>query len=206
MNIYNKNAYVAEKGGLITYIHKSFSNPPKVDNIYKKSTDWEPLIVDVQDDRFARKITIVNYYRPPRDNYSNASIDKFLTPLEVILKKLEKQNSVIILSGDSNINLLRISKWSKCQEYFDLLTTHSLFPCITMPTRFTQHSATLIDDIFCREKQDMIIVKSGIITAKISDHLPCFTIIKIKKANENPPNSSPYALIMKRQKTTSNLI
>ena len=56
------------KGGLITYIHKSFSNPPKVDNIYKKSTDWEPLIVDVQDDRFARKITIVNYYTPPRDN------------------------------------------------------------------------------------------------------------------------------------------
>ena len=56
------------KGGLITYIHKSFSNPPKVDNIYKKSTDWEALIVDVQDDRFARKITIVNYYTPPRDN------------------------------------------------------------------------------------------------------------------------------------------
>ena len=132
MNIYNKNAYVAEKGGLITYIHKSFSNPPKVDNIYKKSIDWEALIVDVQDERFARKITIVNYYRPPRDNYSNASIDKFLTPLEVILKKLEKQNSVIILSGDSNINLLRISKWSKCQEYFNLLTTRSLFSCITM--------------------------------------------------------------------------
>ena len=73
------------KGGLITNIHKSFSNPTKVDNIYK-SSDWEALIVDVQDDRFARKITIVNYYRPPRDSYSNASIDKFLTPLEVIQK------------------------------------------------------------------------------------------------------------------------
>ena len=175
------------KGGLITYVNSNYKVPVKRKNLYKSSTDWEALIVDVSGATLPKKITIFNFYRPPRDNYSNASIQKFLTPFEPIIKKLSSENSVLVVCGDSNINLLRLENWEKCQEYFDLLVSQHLFPSITHPTRFSKHRATLIDHIFCKEKSDMNILKSGIILTKISDHLPCFTVINTKKFKKCPP-------------------
>ena len=55
-----------------------------------------------------------------------------------------------------------------------MLTTNSLLPNITHPTRITRTSATLIDNIFSNTLGDN--VKSGIITNKlISDHQIIFT-------------------------------
>lgn len=152
-----------KKGGLLTYIHEKYQAPLKRENMYKETRDWEALIVDVNYEFFSSKITVCNIYRPPRDNYSNASLDKFLKPLKPLIKSLNKENSVILFCGDTNINLLRLDTWSKCQDYFDLLTAHSIFPCITLPTRFSKHRATLIDHIFCKGKPNMNILKSAIL-------------------------------------------
>ena len=175
------------KGGLLTYVHEKYIEPKKREGIYSESKDWEALITDVLHENFSHKITICNFYRPPRDNYNDPSLDRFLTPFKPILFQLAKENSVLTICGDSNINLLRLENWTKCQEYFDLLTSQSAQPCITLPTRFTKHSATLIDHIFCREVAKMNVVKSGIIMTKISDHLPCFIVINIEKNKRNYP-------------------
>ena len=176
-----------QKGGLLTYVHGQYLPPVKRESIYKECKDWEALIVDVNYEFFSSKVTICNFYRPPRDNYSNASLDKFLKPFKPILKTLSKENSVLIVCGDANINLLRLDTWTKCQEYFDLLTTQNVFPCITLPTRFSKHRATLIDHIFCRGKTDMHLLKSAIIINKISDHLPCLAVISTKKNKRKVP-------------------
>ena len=175
------------KGGLLTYVHTNYKKPIKRHNIYKQSKDWEALITEVNHDSFTRKITICNFYRPPRENYNNSSLDKFLTPFEPLIRHLVKSKSPLIIGGDSNINLLRLNSWSKCQEYFDILLGESIFPCITLPTRFSKRSATLIDHLFCRDYADMTTVKSGIILTKISDHLPCFSVLKIQKFKKQTP-------------------
>ena len=54
----------------------------------------------------------------------------------------------MILSGDFNINLLKLNEKQVYANYFDMLTTNSLLPNITHPTRITRTSATLIDNIF----------------------------------------------------------
>ena len=167
-----------KKGGLAVYVHSKYRKPTTQDNLYKPSKDWEALIVDVTNEQQSSKITICNIYRPPRENYSNDSLDKFLSPFEILIRKLAKQKSFLALCGDANINLLRLQTWKKCQEYFDHLLSNSFLPCITLPTRFSKHKATLIDHIFCREKADMRVLKSGILMTKLSDHLPCFTVIK----------------------------
>ena len=176
-----------KKGGLITYIHSKYLPPIKRDNFYKPCKDWEALIIDVNYEYFTSKITICNFYRPPRDNYSNSSLDKFIKPFNPMLKKLCKENSVLIVCGDANINLLRLDTWTKCQEYFDILTAQNVFPSITLPTRFSKHSATLIDHLFCRGKTDMHILKSAILLNKISDHLPCMAVVSTKKSNSQMP-------------------
>ena len=57
---------------------------------------------------------------------------------------------------------------------------YSLFPRITLPTRTTQHSCTLIDNAFCKLSTDLKNIKAGIILSDISDHYPYFVSIKGK--------------------------
>merc|ERR1711947_57638 len=90
---------------------------------------------------------------------------------------LSRENSTLITGGDFNINLLQINEREKFQEYFDLFVSNGSLPQITMPTRFSKKSATLINQIFCRFSKSSSQNTSGIIVTKISDHLPCFSAI-----------------------------
>ena len=185
------------KGGLIIYLNEKYNYTTRT-NLYKTSTDWEGLFIDVtheNGEKLANKITIANIYRPPRDNYSDASIDKFLTPMKNIIIKLVKENSTLICGGDYNINLLDLKR-EKFQEYFDTFVSNGLFPQITLPTRFSKKKATLIDQIFCRFSKYTSNHKAGIIMTKISDHLPCFSIINLNT------KSIPKPKYIKVTKTT----
>ena len=68
------------------------------------------------------------------------------------------------------------------------LLMHSivLYPLIDKPSRITQYSATLIDNIFTNELTNQII--SGLLINDISDHLPIFPLTKSspKRLNSIP--------------------
>ena len=164
------------KGGLIIYLRDCYSF--KLRNLYTTSTHWEGLFIDVTEKhniKLPNKITLSNIYRPPRGNNSNPSIDNFLLPFSKIFNVLSRENSTLITGGDFNINLLKVNEREKFQEYFDLFVSNGSLPQITMPTRFSKKTATLIDQIFCRFSKFSSSNSSGIIVSKISDHLPCFT-------------------------------
>ena len=58
-------------------------------------------------------------------------------------------------------------------EYLELLYSFSFIPTITLPTRLSRRSASLIDHIFfCNSKDD--IINGGIIVSNLSDHFMCF--------------------------------
>merc|ERR1712208_180064 len=173
------------KGGLIIYLHDDYKSCLR--NLYTPSDHWEALFIDVISPKFSEKIILGNIYRPPRDNYSNASIDRFLGPFSEIIKSLQKDNSTLIIGGDFNINLLRLNEREKFQQYYDLLVSQSIYPQITLPTRFSKKNATLIDQLFCRFSTNVSHNLSGILLKKISDHLPCFSTINIRTKNiQNP--------------------
>ena len=50
--------------------------------------------------------------------------------------------------GDFNLNLLNYDTHSETNDFINLMMTHYLLPHILHPTRVTDHSATIIDDIF----------------------------------------------------------
>ena len=177
------------KGGLIIYLRDHYTYESRA--LYKTSTDWEGQFIDIthiDKEKLTPKITLANIYRPPRDNYSDRSIDKFLKPMTDIILTLCKEKSTIITGGDFNIDLLMLTSKDKFQEYFDIFVSNGLLPQITLPTRFAKKRATLIDQIFCRFSKNTSELKSGIVVTKISDHLPCFSSIKVSfKANSKPP-------------------
>ena len=59
---------------------------------------------------------------------------------------------VIIMAGDCNIIL------------FDTLMSHSLYPQISFPTRFTRINGTLIDNLFCKLNKNILESIAGIST------------------------------------------
>ena len=82
------------------------------------------------------------------------------------------------LIGDINVNLHAYSSHKPTSDYLDMLFSLGYLPLIIKATRITDHSKTLIDNIYtnCPEK----VLKSGICLADISDHLPCFCTFSSK--------------------------
>ena len=92
------------------------------------------------------------------------------------LKNLNKENKEVILTGDFNVNLLNFGKKRGTHQFLEELFHNNYTPQITLPTRITDRSATLIDNIFLNTQLHK--QTSGNITTSISDHLPQFTILE----------------------------
>ena len=107
--------------------------------------------------------------------------------LSPIIELLSNESSNFIFTGDININLLQTLLREKYSEYFDLLVNNGLAPHISLPTRFSRRSATLIDHIFMKVAHSRQISSSGIILSELSDHLPCFLILKNELTRSTPP-------------------
>ena len=57
---------------------------------------------------------------------------------------------IVIIGGDFNIDLLKINEKPIFNEYFHLLISHGFIPKITLPTRLSEKSGTLIDNFLCK--------------------------------------------------------
>jgi hypothetical protein len=93
-----------------------------------------------------------------------------------------------MISGDFNIDLLKSGSHSETDEFMNILGTHFFQPHILQPTRITDHSATLIDNIFFNSLDHFAI--SGNIINDISDHMANFLIIN--KFSSLPDNVKIY--------------
>ena len=113
------------------------------------------------------QIYLTALYRPPSGNFED-----FVLTLDQSITKLSCKN--YFLAGDFNLNLLDIHHDTKVQRFYDLMVTNGLFPLISRPTRITNNSETLIDNIFTNQKHRIIC--NGILICNISDHLPVFSM------------------------------
>ena len=76
--------------------------------------------------------------------------------------------------GDFNIDLLKFKSHSATDGFLNTLGSNFFQPYIMQPTRITNHSTTLIDNIFFNSVEYFTI--SGNIVYDLSDHLPNFLI------------------------------
>ena len=83
--------------------------------------------------------------------------------------------------------MLKCDTSREVSEFIDILTSHLLFPSISLRTRVTVRSQTLIDNIlFTPNKYE---VSSGNLTVGISDHMPQFLIFDTPSLSKNPLDS-----------------
>ena len=82
-----------------------------------------------------------------------------------------------IISGDFNLKLIKYMQNRRVNQFLEKILSNSFIPQITLPTRITEKTATLIDNIHNSYKHNSNCV-SGNITTNISDHFLQFLIIK----------------------------
>lgn len=70
----------------------------------------------------------------------------FLNQLELILNKLYNPSNEIILCGDFNVNYLNDNTRKDCLN--SLLASYNLYSIIDFPTRISNNSCSLIDNIY----------------------------------------------------------
>ena len=97
-----------------------------------------------------------------------------------------KEKKIGLLLGDFNIDLLECNK-NEVGKYIDTLTSLNFFPTIFLPTRITDTTTKVIDNIFVSPHENTY--KSGNILTGISDHLAQF-IIPVSSSTTEPLNTT----------------
>ena len=69
----------------------------------------------------------------------------YLTPL---LDKASLENMLLFLTGDFNVDLLKVNTNKDYEDYLDILFSYHFLPHIILPTRVTDISSIVIDNIF----------------------------------------------------------
>ena len=178
-------------GGIGIYIEEKYRYET-IEEFSQIREDFESLVIKVflNDNKF--KI-IINLYRIP-----NSCIKTFIEWLNNMLNKLKLLNAdEIIISGDFNINLIRYNDHGLTNDFLNSILSHSFLPLITLPSRITENSANLLDNIFTNKAMDSY--QGGLIYSSISDHLPVFYLNIVKK------KELPLTQLTKRNMSKNNI-
>ena len=101
-------------------------------------------------------------------------------------RKSESGMKELILGMDHNMDLLKSELHTQTRKFLETLHDENLLPAIMRPSRITQTSATLIDNVFLSE----ILYRqfdSALLIRDISDHLPLLVLIKQTKLKDKTP-------------------
>ena len=89
---------------------------------------------------------------------------------ETILHKIKVEDKICYNLGDYNFDILKHQSHKPTSDFLDILYSDSFIPLINRPTRVTESSATIIDNIFTNNLKTTNKTKSGIFPIDISDH------------------------------------
>ena len=155
--------------GVVMYITKALDHKILHD-LNALEDEFETLWVKINTDTKSKNIVICFAYMHP-----DTDATKFIEYLEATLSKVDK-NKIICVIGDSNINLLNYESHSETNEFINCMVSHYLLLHILQHTRVTDHSATIIDNIFTNATEFSTV--SGNIFNQLADHFSQFLVIE----------------------------
>ena len=83
------------------------------------------------------------------------------------------------IMGDFNVDLLRDGTHGPTSDHLEGFMSRGFYPLISLPTRLTDTTATLIDNIWTNNVLGGL--GSGPVTVLISDHLPVFAFVGVAR-------------------------
>ena len=154
-------------GGISVFVYEGF-NVTVMQQTKISNPHIESLFLNVYQPKAKKSFVLGTVYRPPA-----ANCNEFTNILCNVISELALRDTELILCGDFNMDLFNIDTHVPTAEFVYRLFSFSLSPVIAKPTRVTDHSATLIDNIFVDTALEY---RAGIFSSDISDHFPIFII------------------------------
>ena len=156
-------------GGCVLYVN-SMLNHHMRDDLSVIEYDYETIWFEINNYK-SKHLLCCCLYRYPSCDFTN-----FNNHISSILQKVQKENKSLLIMGDFNINLVNYDSHPETIDFINLMVSHYLLPHILQPTRVTDHSATIIDNIFFNTLEFDTL--SGNLLTKISYHFPQFLVVK----------------------------
>ena len=157
------------QGGTALYIEDKFDSFERTD-IKIQNNNFESTWAEITN-KLSRNIVVASIYRHPRYN-----LTEFISYLEKCLNILTDENKEIYLCGDFNIELLQIETNNHYQQFYNMLCSYGFLPKMIQPTRVTENTSSLIDNIFSNNIIDD--TKSGNILQTLSEHFSQFISVR----------------------------
>ena len=168
------------RGGGVSILVDRRMKGSKIANLCRSCESIECIFVEILMNGV--KILVGSMYRPP-----SADINEFHEQLNSILSSINStMYKLVIIGGDFNMNLLRVDSDNNCLNFVNIMFSKLLLPVITKPTRVSNDSISLIDNLFLNNQSDCI---SGIIPCDISDHYLIFINFMDLFSSESYPKS-----------------
>ena len=178
-------------GGVSIFISNKYKSSQLVD-ITLNSDHLECIFANLS---YGDKTIVVgSCYRPPNITNYHVFISDLSSKLSVI-----GTNCSTLICGDFNLDLLKMDSDPTVSNFMDTMHTFGLIHTISKPTRITENTFSLIDNIFI---SNSLQYSSGILSFDITDHFPIFVVfknffdmvetnryIKFRLLNENTLNS-----------------
>ena len=187
--IFKHKETVKQGGGLAIYVRNEISVNERRDLCIPqdKQSLYDCLFVEVDSNSQMNKNLIIGVmYRSPSQN----TVKEFTSSINHLLNTIESENKDVILMGDANIDLLKYNTHDNTTEYLDMFLCNGMVPAITLPTRVTNTSATLIDHILI--KNTMNYHSAGTLTADVTDHYINFILLSRNEQTVKKPSHIKY--------------
>ena len=113
------------------------------------------------------------------------SPDRFQEYFNEIIERFSFTGNPIYIMGDINLDLLKCQTSSFSHDFLLSLQSCYLIPTIEKPTRIHRTSATLIDNIFVNNPDQ--VYASGYVITDVSDHFSqfCFITSELEKNSQS---------------------
>ena len=177
-SFYYKNRTQMRKGGLGIYVRNDISVTVEDTLGVWVEGRFESFVVNVK--KYDVEILIAIIYRTPSSNPTETS-----QHFENLCQNLGSCKKPCVLMGDFNHNLLELGN-NMNAEFLTTMLSFSFFPSINIPTRITQHTATLIDNILISEDICDRLKSSNVLIAPGSDHLLAFVTVSFSDLSSYP--------------------
>ena len=168
-------------GGVGLYLEDSIQYEERKDlNLFTDLVEALFVEFSVNIEGTEQNVIVSVAYRPP-----GSDLKKFNELYRKTLEKLKAEKKIYYLLGDWNVNLLNCESHEQTDEFVNMFADFGFFPLITKPTRVSQVSATVIDNIFTNNHSDIASSFHGILLADVSDHFPIFHVSKLLHKEES---------------------
>ena len=170
-NLEKENRIGKKGGGVAVLIKENLKYKPRPDlRIKSENAQTETCFVELKGTE--GNVILGSLYRPP-----NTPVKEFIDSYINILSKLNNEKHELILGMDHNLDLLKINHHKRTEEFLECNLDNGMIPQITKPTRITQTSATLIDNVMISKKLCGQ-TESRILIENISDHMVSLVTVR----------------------------